>query len=84
MPGRMGEAFHSLRSSWAGAPRYIYSMTKAEKIAAFDPNGVGVADAGLFGLPFTPEEADLVVIPVPWEVTGNRAGGFGAGRFVRS
>ncbi len=44
-------------------------MTKAEKIAAFDPNGVGTADAGLFGLPFTPEDADLVVIPVPWEVT---------------
>ncbi len=44
-------------------------MTKADKIAAFDPNGVGVADAGLFGLPFTPEDAELVVIPVPWEVT---------------
>jgi agmatinase len=44
-------------------------MTKAEKIAAFDPNGIGAADAGLFGLPFTPEDADLVVIPVPWEVT---------------
>ncbi len=44
-------------------------MTKEEKIAAFDPNGLGAADAGLFGLPFTPDDADLVVIPVPWEVT---------------
>ena len=44
-------------------------MTKAEKIAAFDPNGIGAADTGLFGLPFTPEDAELIVIPVPWEVT---------------
>lgn len=44
-------------------------MTKAEKIAAFDPNGVGAADAGLFGLPFSPDDAELVVIPVPWEVS---------------
>ncbi len=44
-------------------------MTKAEKIAAFDPNGLGAADAGLFGLPFTPADAEVIVIPVPWEVT---------------
>lgn len=44
-------------------------MTKEEKIAAFDPNGIGAADAGLFGLPFTPEDAEIVIIPMPWEVT---------------
>lgn len=44
-------------------------MTKQEKIAAFDPNGVGAADGGIFGLPFTPDDAELVIIPVPWEVT---------------
>ena len=44
-------------------------MTKAEKIAAFDPNGIGAADAGLFGLPFSTTDAEVVVIPVPWEVT---------------
>lgn len=54
-------------------------MTKEEKIAAFDPNGVGAADAGLFGLPFSPEEADLVIIPVPWEVTVSYRGGAALG-----
>ena len=41
----------------------------AKKIASFDPNAPGDAAAGLFGLPFTPAEAQVVVVPVPWEVT---------------
>jgi agmatinase len=41
----------------------------AKKIANFDPNAPGDAAGGLFGLPFTPEEAQVVVVPVPWEVT---------------
>ena len=41
----------------------------AQKIASFDPNAPGDAAAGLFGLPFTPAEAQVVVVPVPWEVT---------------
>ena len=43
--------------------------TLAQKIADFDPNAPGDAAGGLFGLPFTPAEAQLVVVPVPWEVT---------------
>ena len=43
--------------------------TLAQKIEAFDPNALGDAAGGLFGLPFTPEEAQVVVVPVPWEVT---------------
>lgn len=43
-------------------------MTKEELIDNFDPNGPGIAGQ-LFGLPFTPETAEIVVIPVPWEVT---------------
>lgn len=43
-------------------------MTKNELIAQFDPNGPGVA-GNLFGLPFTPATAEVVIIPVPWEVT---------------
>ena len=35
----------------------------------FDPNGLAAANGHLFGLPFTPEQASCVVIPVPWEVT---------------
>ncbi|MFD2717371.1 agmatinase family protein [Hymenobacter monticola] len=41
----------------------------AKKIASFDPNAPGDSAGGLFGLPFTPEEARVVVVPVPWEVT---------------
>jgi agmatinase len=43
-------------------------MTKEELIASFDPNGPGIA-GNLFGLPFTPADASMVIIPVPWEVT---------------
>ena len=35
----------------------------------FDPNGVGVANGNYYGLPFTCEEADLVLIEAPWDVT---------------
>lgn len=37
-------------------------------LANFDSNGPGLKDK-LFGLPFTPENAQLVIVPVPWEVT---------------
>lgn len=43
-------------------------MTIEEQAAGFDVNGPGNPDS-LFGLPFTPETARLVVIPVPWEAT---------------
>ncbi|MFM2376659.1 MAG: hypothetical protein RLZZ165_1756 [Bacteroidota bacterium] len=44
-------------------------MNKKDKIAAFDPNRAGETSGKLFGLPFTAEEADIVVLPVPWDVT---------------
>jgi agmatinase len=43
-------------------------MTKEEAIKRFDPNAPGVS-GNLFGLPFTPLNADLIVLPIPWEVT---------------
>jgi len=45
-------------------------MIKAPKAigAAFDPNGPGI-QGNLFGLPYTPATAELVILPVPWEVT---------------
>lgn len=36
--------------------------------AVFDPNSAATED-GIFGLPFTPEESEVVLIPVPWEAT---------------
>lgn len=44
-------------------------MSKQEKIDSFDQNGVALKNAGLFGLPFTMEESEVVIIPVPWDVT---------------
>ncbi len=50
-------------------------MTKEEKIKSFDANGIGQLNDGLFGLPFTIDECDTVLIPVPWEVTVSYGGG---------
>lgn len=35
----------------------------------FDPNSVGLKDNNIFGLPTTEENASLIIIPAPWEVT---------------
>lgn len=45
------------------------SAALEQKLATFDPNALGDVAGGLFGLPFTVEEAQVVVVPVPWEVT---------------
>lgn len=49
--------------------------SKASKVAAFDPNGAALSGSNVFGLPFTPEESDIVLLPVPWEVTVSYASG---------
>jgi agmatinase len=49
-------------------------MNKQEKIDQFDPNGPAAND-NLFGLPFSIDEAEVVVLPVPWEVTVSYAAG---------
>lgn len=36
---------------------------------SFDPNRAGDAEGGIFGLPFAPEEADVVLLPVPFDAT---------------
>ena len=38
-------------------------------LSDFDPNSVGNPNNGIFGLPFTEEDAKLVILPVPWEVS---------------
>jgi agmatinase len=54
-------------------------MSKSEKIKNFDPNNLGDKNANIFGLPFTTTEADLVIIPVPWEVTVSYSAGTALG-----
>ncbi len=38
-------------------------------LANFNPNDVASDSNGIFGLPFTQENAELVIVPIPWEVT---------------
>lgn len=44
-------------------------------LSLFDQNFVGNPNNNIFGLPFTEEEARLVILPVPWEVTVSYAAG---------
>jgi len=44
-------------------------MNKLDKIRDFDPNAIGDTNSNIYGLPFDCEEAELVILPVPWEVT---------------
>lgn len=50
-------------------------MSKQDKIDGFDPNGPGLKDAGLFGLPFDEQDAEVIILPVPWDVTVSFAEG---------
>ena len=50
-------------------------LTKEQKIKEFDINAPASAEANLFGLPFTEKESEIVILPVPWEVTVSYRGG---------
>jgi len=54
-------------------------MTKDQKINSFDPSQPGLADQSIFGLPFTADESEIVIIPVPWEVTVSYGAGASEG-----
>jgi len=49
-----------------------------ESLTNFNPDDVGIKGT-LFGLPFTPEDASVIIIPVPWEVTVSFGGGTSRG-----
>jgi agmatinase len=38
-------------------------------LSKFDPNSAGNPNNNIFGLPFSEDDARLVLLPVPWEVT---------------
>jgi len=42
---------------------------KQNKIDQFDPNSAAGLNQNLYGLPFSTDDAQLVIVPVPWEVT---------------
>lgn len=54
-------------------------MTKQEIIQNFDPSQPGLADATIFGLPFSAAQSEIIIIPVPWEVTVSYGSGASEG-----
>ncbi|MBP9098522.1 MAG: agmatinase family protein [Ferruginibacter sp.] len=38
-------------------------------LSTFDPSSAGNPNNNIFGLPFSEEDARLVILPIPWEVT---------------
>jgi agmatinase len=48
-------------------------------VTAFDPNAASAEESGVFGLPHTPEEAAVVLVPVPFEATVSYGGGASEG-----
>lgn len=45
----------------------------------FDPNAIAVDNGNIFGLPCSVEEAELVIIPVPWDATASYGKGAASG-----
>lgn len=54
-------------------------MSRQDKLAHFDPNGVGAAQAQIFGLPFNYDESRVIILPVPWDATASYRAGSAAG-----
>ncbi len=50
-------------------------MDRETVIQNFDPNGVGNTQSGIFGLPFDYQQAQIVILPVPWDVTTSNLSG---------
>lgn len=46
---------------------------------SFDPNGVGIANGNIFGFPIRENDADIVIIPVPWDATASYGKGTSRG-----
>ena len=44
-------------------------------LSTFDPNSVGNPNNNIFGLPFEEDEARIVILPIPWEVTVSYSAG---------
>ncbi len=54
-------------------------MTKQEKINAFNPNGVGIKNGNFIGLPFDENDAEVVLMPIPWDATVSYSAGTATG-----
>ncbi len=45
----------------------------------FDPNAAASKESGIFGLPFSVDEAKLILLPITWEATTSYGGGTSKG-----
>jgi agmatinase len=45
----------------------------------FDPDAPAMAGSGIYGLPFSPEDSRVVIVPVPFEATTSYGGGTSKG-----
>ncbi len=54
-------------------------MTNPDALEGYNPNATGNANNNIFSLPFTPENARVVFIPMPWDVTVSNFDGTSAG-----
>ncbi|WP_010249653.1 agmatinase family protein [Myroides injenensis] len=52
---------------------------KQHIIDNFDPSQPGLADATIYGLPFSSEDSEIIIVPVPWEVTVSYGAGASEG-----
>lgn len=54
-------------------------MDIKEKYADFNPNSVAVENGNIFGFPYSLEDAKVVIIPIPWDVTTSYSPGTAKG-----
>lgn len=48
-------------------------------MSEFNPHDVGVANGNIFGFPVTEEEADIVIVPISWDITASYGKGTSRG-----
>jgi len=60
-------SLRSFRNSILHSP--FHTVKVMTDLSLFDPNTVSNPKNNIFGLPFDEEDAKLIILPVPWEVT---------------
>ncbi|MBU2019689.1 MAG: agmatinase family protein [Bacteroidetes bacterium] len=48
-------------------------------MSAFDPNDIAIANGNIFGFPVSESDADIIIIPVPWDATASYGKGTSEG-----
>src|SRR5579863_2049072 len=61
--------FPVTRRRQSSGPWVFDVSSRMADLSHFDPNGVSNPKNNIFGLPTNEEEARLIILPVPWEVT---------------